>query len=560
MKANLKWNFNYPSQRMPVLAKNVVSTSQPLASQAGLQMLVKGGNAVDAVLAAAIALTVVEPTSNGIGSDAFAVLWNGKKIIGLNASGRSPAAWATEYFTSKYKTMPLIGWDTVTVPGAVSAWVELWKRFGALNFKELFEPAIKYAKKGFLVSPITAQVWNVLLRIFRNSSVTNDLISKRKTIDDKDKTSTSSIAAVQVGQYTIRDAFRINGKAPKAGQLFKFPDQARTLELIAETEGDTFYYGEIAKKIVGHAEQTGGSMTLEDLENHKPNWEKTLTMDYKGLTLHEIPPNGQGLAALMMLGIIKQLNISSHDIDSAESVHLQLEAMKLAFADVYRYLSDPEYLEFDPKFLLEQDYLSDRASLIDSNKAIDHNHGVPKQNDTVYLTAADENGMMVSYIQSNYFGFGSGIVIPNTGISLQNRGSGFSLIDGHPNQVGPNKRPFHTIIPAFVTKDSEPLMTLGVMGGPMQPQGHAQMMIRIFEFGQNPQTAIDAPRWQVGQKFNINVESGFDNNTISKLTQMGHKVSTRHFAEFGGAQIIYKLDDGYLAASDPRKDGQAVGF
>ena len=301
-------------------------------------------------------------------------------------------------------------------------------------------------------------------------------------------------------------------------------------------------------------------MSIEDLENHKPTWEKTLTMDYKGVTLHEIPPNGQGLAALIMLGILKQHDISTFKPDSIESLHIELEAMKLALADAPRYISDPSSLEFDPKYFLEPSYLSERANLIDLIKAQDPQHGVPSHGDTVYLTTADENGMMVSYIQSNYFGFGSGIVIPNTGISLQNRGSGFNLIDGHPNQVGPNKRPFHTIIPAFVTKDNEPLMTLGVMGGPMQPQGHAQMMIRIFEYGQNPQCAIDAPRWRVKDGLNVIVESGFDELTLEGLKKQGHKPVKSHYVEFGGAQIIYKLDDGYLAASDPRKDGQAVGF
>ncbi len=529
MKPNFKWKFDYPSRRMPVLANNVVCTSQPLASQAGLQMLLKGGNAIDAILASAIALTVVEPTSNGIGSDAFAVLWDGKRIVGLNASGRSPSGWSTKNFTSKYKEMPMTGWDTVTVPGAVSAWVELWRKFGSLNFKELFIPAIKYARDGFLVSPITADVWQVVYRIYK-----------------------------QFPEYN--EAFLVNGKPPKAGQLFKFPDHAKTLELIADTEGEAFYHGKLAKAIVNHAEQTGGLMSIEDLENHKPTWEETLTMDYKGVTLHEIPPNGQGLAALIMLGILKQHDISSFKPDSVESLHIELEAMKLAVADGNRYISDPSSLEFDPKYLLEPNYLSERANLIDLIKAQDPKHGGPSHGDTVYLTTADENGMMVSYIQSNYFGFGSGIVIPNTGISLQNRGSGFTLEEGHPNQIGPNKRPFHTIIPAFVTKNNEPLMTLGVMGGPMQPQGHAQMMIRIFEYGQNPQSAIDAPRWRVKDGLNVIVESGFDEQTLEGLKKQGHKLVKSHYVEFGGAQIIYKLDDGYLAASDPRKDGQAVGF
>lgn len=522
------WKFPYSSQRMPVLANNIVSTSQPLASQAGLRMMLKGGNAVDTIIAAAITLTVVEPISNGLGSDAFAILWDGKKIVGLNASGQSPAAWTPEYF-SKYKTMPALGWDTVTVPGAVSAWVELWRKYGQLPFKELFKPAIKYARDGYLVSPIIGQEWQLLKNQYK-----------------------------QFPEFC--NAFLRNKRAPKIGELFQFPAQARSLESIANTEGEAFYRGELAKKIVDYAKETDGLMTLEDLANHAATWEKTIVMDYKDVILHEIPPNGQGLATLIMLGILKQLDISHYDADSPESLHLQIEAMKLAFADAYRYISDPAYLEFDLKFFLEEEYLKERVSLIDLNKAQDFKHGVPKHGDTVYLTAADSNGMMVSYIQSNFWSFGSGIVVPDTGISFQNRGNGFVLEKGHPNQVGPNKRPFHTIMPAFVTKKGQPLMSFGVMGGPMQPQGHAQMMIRIFQYGQNPQTAVDAPRWRVMQGFKINLESGYDNKVIEGLKRLGHEVYTSHYLDYGGAQIIYKLENGYLAASDPRKDGQAAGF
>jgi gamma-glutamyltranspeptidase/glutathione hydrolase len=528
MSNQFKWKFPYPSQRMPILAKNIVATSQPLASQAGVQMLLKGGNAVDAIIASAIALTVVEPTSNGVGSDAFAILWDGKKLAGLNASGRSPAGWTPEYF-SKYDRMPLLGWDATTIPGAVSAWVELWKKYGSLEFKELFKPAIAYARYGYLASPITAMGWSLLVKQYSK-------------FPEWIKT------------------FTQNGKGPKPGQLIKLSNLATTLETIAETEGDAFYKGELAEKVVKCAQETGGLMTLEDLRNHKADWVDLLEMEYKGVKLHEIPPNGQGITALIMLGILKNLNISSYDPDSMESVHIQLEAMKLAFRDSHRYVSDPLTMEFDPKKLLNSNYLKERANLINSNKAIDFHHGTPQLGGTVYLTSADSNGIMVSYIQSNYMSFGSGIVIPGTGISMQNRGNGFTLEEGHPNQVGPKKRPYHTIIPAFVTKDGEPLMSFGVMGGHMQPQGHVQMMIRIFEYGQNPQAAVDAPRWQVKEGLNISVESGFNQQTIEGLIKLGHKVTRSHYIEFGGAQIIYKLENGYIAASDPRKDGHAVGF
>jgi len=531
-----KWNFKYPSQRMPILANNIVSTSQPLASQAGLQMLLKGGNAVDAAVAAAICLTIVEPTMNGIGSDAFAILWDGKKIVGLNASGRSPAAWTPEHFSGR-KIMPLIGWDSVTVPGAVSAWIELSKKYGQLSFRELFEPAIKYAENGFLVSPITAITWQ------------SQFDSYEKFIPNFKDTFPE-----------FYNSFFPNGKAPKPGTLFKFPAQARTLKLIAETEGEAFYCGDLAKKIVAHAEKTGGSLTLEDLENHNATWEKSLKIDFNNVTLHEIPPNGQGLAALIMLGILNQLELSSYEPDSPESLHLQIEAMKLAFADAYRYIADLFTLDFNPLIFLKSEYLEERASLIDLKEARQFKEGIPKKGDTVYLTAADSEGMMVSYIQSNYVGFGSCIVVPNTGISLQNRGNGFSLVEGHPNQVGPNKRPFHTIIPAFVTKNGKPLMSFGVMGGAMQPQGHVQLMIRIFEHRQNPQEALDAPRWRVSQDLKVFLESGFNQEVFNGLSQLGHEVSKREYTRFGGGQIIYKLEDGYLGASDWRKDGYAVGF
>jgi len=459
------WEFPYGSRRMPVLARNVVATSQPLAAQAGVQMLQKGGNAVDAAIAAAIALTVVEPVSNGIGGDAFVIVWDGQQLHGLNASGRSPAAWDFEHFT-RHKSMPLLGWDSVTVPGAVSAWVTLSQRFGLLPFENLFEPAIGYAHDGFLVPPVVARKWSLAPQTYSNCP---------------------DFAAV----------FLRNGRAPKVGEQFQCRDQAKTLERIAETKGEALYQGDLADKIVAHAKATGGSVTKEDLANHRPDLVDTISMDYHEFTLHEIPPNGQGIAALLTLGILENWTIGDYPVDSADSLHLQIEAMKLAFADTHRYVSDPSSMDIDCRNLLNGDYLSRRAKLISLDKARYHDHGVPKRGDTVYLTTADARGMMVSYIQSNYLGFGSGIVVPDTGISLQNRGSCFSLERGHPNQVDGKKRPFHTIIPAFVTNNGQPLMSFGVMGGDMQPQGHVQLMIRLFDYRQNPQAALDAPRWRV---------------------------------------------------------------
>ncbi len=522
------WEFPYASQRMPVMARNTVATSQPLAAQAGLRMLQKGGNAVDAAIATAIALTVVEPVANGIGSDALAIVWDGQELHGLNASGRSPAAWNFEHF-SQYQSMPLLGWDSVTVPGAVSSWVELSSRFGHLPFEDLFEPAIEYAHNGFPVSPITAKRW-------------------------------SSAPEAYKGFPEFAAAFLPNSRAPKVGEKFEFKAQAKTLERIAETKGAAFYHGDLAEKIVAHAKATGGLIKREDLASHQPDWVEIISINYRGLTLHEIPPNGQGIAALLMLGILENWNIQDYPVDSADSLHLQVEAMKLAFADTYRYVSDPSSMDIDYKDLLHPDYLSQRAKLISLNKAQDPDYGIPEHGDTVYLTTADANGMMVSFIQSNFSGFGSGIVIPDTGISLQDRGACFSLERGHPNQVEGEKRPFHTIIPAFVTKDGQPLMSFGVMGGPMQPQGHAQIIIRMFDYDQNPQAAIDAPRWRVFKNMEVAFESGFKPEVLEDLRNRGHEIKSVAEPSFGGGQLIYKLTYGYCGASEPRKDGQAVGF
>lgn len=524
------WQFPYPSRRMPVLAKNVVATSQPLAAQAGLRMLLKGGNAVDAALAAAIALTVVEPVSNGMGSDTFAIVWDGEKLHGLNASGRSPMAWSLERFEG-LSAIPVTGWDSVSVPGAVSAWVTLSQKFGKLPFADLFEPAIEYARNGFLVSPIIAGKWKNQVPAFQNVP-------------------------------GFAEAFMPNGFAPEPGNRFAFPDQAKTLALIAETTGEAFYRGTLAEKMTAHAKAWGGAMTLEDLAVHKPDWVEPISYSYRGYRLHELPPNGQGIAVLMALGILENWQLSDFPVDSADSLHLQIEAMKLAFADVYRYVSDPAAMEIKSAALLDRDYLKSRAKLIEMQRAQDFKHGMPLEGGTVYLTAADSQGMMVSYIQSNYMGFGSGIVVPGTGISMQNRGAGFYLLPGHPNCVAGGKRPFHTIIPGFVTRDGKPVMSFGVMGGIMQAQGHLQIMLRLADYGQNPQAACDAPRWKVTQGLNVEIEPGFSKNVLAELAWRGHRITEagEGYFDFGAGQFIHRLDGGYCAASDPRRDGQAVGF
>lgn len=528
--SSVKEQFFYPSQRSPTMAKNMVAGSQILAVQAGLSMLHQGGNAVDAALATAIALTVVEPTMNGIGGDGFCIVWDGEKLHGLNASGRCPDAVKPDDFAG-LDEMPFRGWGSVTVPGQVSGWVALSDRFGKLPFEKLFERAIDYANSGFQVTPITGRLW--------------------------------AKAPAEFADFEDFAPFLPDNRAPLTGEIFRFPDQAKTLERIATTKGEAFYRGDLAEKIVNTAKRDNAKLSMTDLDNHRADWVDLISQQYHDYELHEIPPNGQGLAALIMLGILQHHDISQYEIDSADSVHCQIEAMKLAFADAYRYIADPSYMEIDVKALLDDEYFKNRAQLINMKKAIDHQYGLPNQSGTVYLTAADQSGMMVSYIQSNYYGFGSGIVIPETGISLQNRGYGFVLDAEHPNQVGGGKRPFHTIIPGFLTKNEKPVMSFGVMGGHMQPQGHAQMVIRICDFGQNPQAASDAPRWQIFGNNQILLEDGFSHDVCDELKKRGHKINPNDentMFSMGGAQLILKSGDGYIGGSDHRKDGMAAGF
>jgi gamma-glutamyltranspeptidase/glutathione hydrolase len=521
------WELPYAWPRKPVLATNVVCTSQPLAAQAGLRMLADGGGAVDAAIATAIALTVVEPVSNGIGSDAFAIVWDGHELHGLNASGRSPAAWTPDYFGGN--GVPPFGWNSVTVPGAVSAWVELHAKFGKLPFERLFEPAISYARNGFLLSPTIAEQWSAQVPLFES-------------------------------QPGFAETFLPGGRAPRAGELVRLPDHAGTLEVIAATRGESFYRGALAAKLEAHSIANGGAMRAGDLAAHHADWVGTICGDYRGYTVHEIPPNGQGIVALIALGILEHFDMASLPVDSADSVHLQIEAVKLAFADAQAYVSDSDSMPISPASLLDPEYLRERAALIDPDHAKPVTAGMPRGG-TVYLTAADSSGVMVSMIQSNYMGFGSGVVVPGTGIALQNRGADFVAQQGHPNQVGPNKRPYHTIIPGFLTKDGAPVMSFGVMGGPMQPQGHVQVMARIVDHGQNPQAACDGPRFRWAQGLEVACERGFPATTLDELQRRGHQlITTDDYNQFGSCQAIWRLDDGYLAVSDPRRDGQAVGF
>ena len=527
--------FRLPfASRSPVFARNVVATSQPLASQAGILALARGGNAIDAALAAAITLTVVEPTMNGIGSDVFALIWDGERLHGLNASGRAPQAWTPQRFAGQEK-MPQLGWDSVTVPGAASAWLALSERFGALPFGDLFEPAIRYARDGYSVSPVIAKQWD---------------------------TATGQLA----GQPGFREAFMPAGRAPRAGELWRFPDQARTLEEIASTRTESFYRGRLAAEIAGFARATGGAITEADLAAHRCDWVDPISIDYHGFTVHEIPPNGAGIAALIALGMLEHLPVADTRPDSAERLHLQIEAMRLAFADAHAHVADPGHMRVTTAQLLDPAYLAQRARLIDPMRAGRYAAGEPPRGGTVYLSVADAQGRMVSMIQSNFKGFGSGVVVPGTGISLQNRGSGFSLSPGHPNLVGPGKRPYHTIIPAFMTRAGKPVMGFGVMGGNMQPQGHMQVAMRFIDDAGNPQSCSDGPRWRIDDAGELMVEAAVPGTTVEGLLARGHtpKVMPSDSLDFGSCQAVARvsddLADGYVAGSDHRRDGQAVGF
>ena len=540
----MQFNFSnpYTSTRLPVFARNVVSTSHPLAAQAGLRMLWQGGNAVDAAIAAAAAITLTEPVSCGLGSDAFCILWDGKELHGLNASGHAPQTWTPEYFKRKYgddaKTPPKRGIDSVTVPGAVASWVAMSERFGKLPFEDLMQPAIEIAERGYLLPVVVQQKWAAATPELQN-------------------------------QPGFAQNFLPWGRAPNVGELFTFPAAAKGLRAIAKSKGQAFYGGEIAHAIEQFSTEHGGSITARDFANYKAEWVTPIAQNYRGYTLHEIPPNGQGIAALIALGILENFDIASLQVDGVDSQHLQIEAMKLAFADVYRYVAEPSAMEVTPAQMLDPSYLKSRARLIDMNRAQDFGAGNPVKGGTIYLSTADENGMMVSFIQSNYMGFGSGCVEPQFGISLQNRGHAFAVrAGGHnpANLVAPGKRPFHTIIPAFLTKDGQPVMSYGVMGANMQPQGHVQTLVRMLDYQQNPQAACDAPRWRYNEGLVINVESAMDPHTVKGLQALGHQMEVINdsYQDFGSGQFIWRMGDpkvqGYVAASDSRRDGLVAGF
>ncbi len=523
------WTLPYAANRQPVFARNMVATSQPLATAAGLAALKSGGNAVDAALAAAITLTVVEPNNNGIGSDAFALLYDGDDLYGINGSGRTPGALNRDDYLGR-KRMPGLGWHSVTVPGAVNVWSTLSKRFGRLPFKALFDDAIHYAENGYLVGPKTAFYWQHAQRTYRNFP-------------------------------EFQATFFPDGRMPHIGSQVYLPKHAETLKLIRDSHGEAFYHGELADRMIRDANQADFPLAKADLAEHQAEWVTPISTAFSGARLFEIPPNGQGLMALIALGLLAHWDMAQFELDSADAIHLQVEAIRYAWQQVAQHLAEPTAMTETVASLMDPETLRKAAQAIRLDQVQGPPPALGASPDTVYLTTADASGMMVSFIQSNFRGFGSGIVVPDTGISLQNRGSGFNTQAGHPNCIGPGKRPFHTIIPGFAFLNDQPFMSFGVMGGHMQAQGHVQMMVRVIIHGQNPQAASDAPRWHLTESGDLALESGFSDATMASLSARGHAI-LKHEPEhlFGGAQLIARLEGGYCGGSDHRKEGLAAGF
>jgi gamma-glutamyltranspeptidase/glutathione hydrolase len=534
--------------RSEVIAENGMAvTSQPLATQAALDILRKGGNAIDAAIAANAVLGLTEPTGCGIGGDLFAIIWDSKtgKLYGLNASGRSPHSLSMDYFKqSGIKKIPTYGPLPVTVPGCVDGWFEMHEKFGKLSMTEILAPAIRYARYGFPVSEIIAHDWEEEVELLREYP-------------------------------NFKEIFTIDGIAPKKGQIFKNIFLAETLEKIAAGGGDVFYRGYIAKTIDRFMKRMGGFLSYQDLADHRSEWVEPVSSSYRGYDVWELPPNGQGIAALQMLNILEGFDLKSMGFATPEYLHLIVETKKLVYEDRARYYADPQFNMLPVKQLISKEYALDRRKLIDTERAanqIEAGKFPLEEGDTVYLTTADAEGNMVSLIQSNYQGMGSGMVPDGLGFVLQDRGELFSLQEDHFNIYAPQKRPFHTIIPAFVTKDGKPWMSFGVMGGSMQPQGHVQILVNLIDFGMGLQEAGDAPRIRhtgssqpTGGKMSdggwINVESGISSGTIEELKKMGHQVRYRKMSYGGYQAIMVDTTNGvYYGASDFRKDGQAAGY
>ncbi len=529
-------SMDFPSRRSVVRAHNgIVATSQPLASAAGLRMLLQGGNAIDAAIAAAAVLNVVEPMSTGIGGDMFALIWSAReqKLYALNGSGRAPAALTIQECRKRGATheMPLTGWLPVTVPGALDGWAQALERFGKMKFADVLQPAIHYAETGFPVSEIIQAHW----------------ASVQPKLD---------MHPGAARAYLHRD------EPPRVGQMHAQPDLAKTFRLIAKDGRDAFYRGELADEIAKHAYKTGGFITKQDLANHTSTWDEPIATTYHDVTLYECPPNGQGIVALETLNLLEGFALRELEHNSAEYLHLVVECLKLAFADAFAHVADPRVVPVPVERMLDKTYADRRRALIDPAHAMEMPRTGIQGGDTIYLSVVDQERNCVSFINSLYDSFGSGIVVPGTGICLQNRGANFSLDPQSPNALAPNKRPYHTIIPAMAFKNNAPWLAYGVMGGFMQPQGHVQTLLNQTDFGMDPQRALDAPRVRVYGDGSIALENAFDNDTRLALQARGHKLVQADTEEFGGGQIILlDPETGALAAgSDPRKDGCAMGY
>lgn len=531
--------YKYASRRRVVHAKRgMVCTSQPLASQAGLTILQQGGNAIDAAIATAICQTIVEPTNNGLGSDCFALVWTGGKLHGLNGSGYAPQRLTPEAVAASGATekMPLRGWEAVTIPGAPSAWAELHKRFGRLPFAKLFEPAIYYAEQGYPVSPIVARFW-------------------QEGIDALTPHKNNPAIAPWFATFDVHG----NGVAPQTGELVTLPDHAKTLRILADSYCESYYRGELAQRLVEFSDKTGGYLSLEDLAEYRAEWVEPVHINYHGYDVWEMPPNGHGITALMALNILKEMEIGAKD--TGDTFHKQIEAMKLAFADGMHYIADPRYMQTRVEELLSDAYAAQRRALI-GETALEPTHGKPFCGGTVYLCTADGEGNMVSFIQSNYKDFGSGIVLPGYGINLNDRGAGFSLNPDLDDYLAPRKKPYHTIIPGFLTHDGEAVGPFGVMGAYMQPQGHVQVIMNTVDWLLNPQTALDAPRWQWIAGKEIWLESSVAPEIVEDLRRRGHEVRVlEDDTTFGRGEIIWRDSNGVLAgATEPRADGVVAAW
>ncbi|WLH77599.1 gamma-glutamyltransferase family protein [Pseudomonas sp. FP2335] len=522
--------YPYPSQRQSVFARRgMVAASQPLAAQAGIEIMQQGGNAIDAAIATAAALTVVEPTGCGLGGDAFALVWCKGRLHGLNGNGHAPAALSVEAVKAAgHEQMPLYGWTPVTVPGCPSAWAELSQRFGKLAFAALLQPAIRLARDGFPLSPVVAQQWQ---------SALDEFSPHRDAVLD-----------------AWFDTFLIDGRAPRAGEIFRNPAQARTLEELAASRCESLYRGALAARLDAHSRATGGYLRATDLQDYRAQWVEPIHINYRGVDVWEIPPSGQGLVALMALKILEGFSFDHRD--SQQTWHRQLEAMKLAYSDGLHYITDPLHMRVAVADLLSDDYSRRRRAQIGEH-AQPPKPGDPHASGTVYLATADAEGNMVSFIQSNYHGFGSGVVLPDSGIALQNRGQEFSLDPAHANCLAPGKKTFHTIIPGFLTKDGEALGPFGVMGGYMQPQGHVQMVMNLVDFGLNPQAALDAPRWQWLGEMKVGIEQGASRDLANALARRGHQVQiASDLTDYGRGQIILRdpVSGVLCGGTEPRAD------